>query len=1328
MSRSIVFFALCFWTWLVQVGASQGPTTVTLALEAARQHLERGECRLAIEQSQQAQKLIAASPRRILMQQAAAWEVLADSLEASGQFGQAQEAARQHLAAVQLLPVTSRGNASDKQESLQRLARLAAVVGNSDAARAYLQKALAIKGGLREDPLWEPTVILHVAKLDPANSGSSTAALRLREAAQGIGKLLDEYRFKRPAIERLEATFDLAKQLHLAQRNGDAARTAAAELEKWLPELSDQPTSRVNLLVQLADCYQAAGQPADEAGRLSQAIEILRGQQRNETRELQIATHLARLSKLPQDDDGSGNARRIEAIAILHRLAEPTAAVADPQAPAEIARTRQLHMECWDLLQQLYQAAVGEESDTSRATLLWSQAAGALLRLRELQQQLFVPEDPRIFRTQALLGGCQLRAAQLAAAELSLAESLKSGEQYSAAWQAGGGSAASVELELAAVRTNLAQAYKDGANYHSALDQLKLAQSEYQQFAEGSFLRAQCLVNLASAEAAFGDFSSALNHFKMADDIAGGLTPATAEVKDLRAVSLLNQAMLHKAQNQLAEALAQCRQAVDLRTEAQGPRAKAMIPYYVARSSLGVALFQQREAENKSAGATLDQALDDAKLAKELLAEHGQQESRLAADVYLALALAQHCLKETQEAKKNWEKARKLAHRDGRVAIEVRALNYLVELAMQEAKRWLDSFTFPRPTPERTAEALHEAKEWSAQALELQTKLQAYPTVHYSVLRNRAQILHALGEQKEAIKLLHQAVASLEVPRTLTTGGDLARAAYFGPYQKAYDLLAEWHCQAKPPEVGDAVIACELGLNRTFLDQVRLAGVDWRTGLDPRLLDEYNRLVFEYQQTCNLLHSADSATEAAPAGDTLRRQIDGLQRQIHLQEEKLRDASPRYRELCVAPTSELTKQALDELVTNDNLLVYYHVGQQRCRLFVGTRSPGQTEPQYQELELHATPEKQPSDDGQSPFVARLDRLIHNALAALSESDETQNPKRSGALQELSRILLPAELQQQIHERPPAAITIIADGPLQLLPFEALLAGSPGDYKYALEVFPPLQYVPSANIAHAIAQRQVPPSAAFVTVAPKYYGDEISLWRGESLKLSDLPEALEESKSVFSELNRLELHGKSLREEQAVQDSVLAALPGNRFIHLAGHGIVREEHGNWFGGIPLTQRAKAKELQMLTLGQIINLNLTACDLAALSVCRSNRAAEQTLDASSSLSGAFLAAGARRVLSSHWMADDVATKDLMTDFFTRIGDRHDSRQPVNYAHALREAKQDLIRAGKRPYHWAPFVLIGLPQERAAAPAAAEKQLSQTLPGLTVTGERSTVDAKP
>jgi len=170
--------------------------------------------------------------------------------------------------------------------------------------------------------------------------------------------------------------------------------------------------------------------------------------------------------------------------------------------------------------------------------------------------------------------------------------------------------------------------------------------------------------------------------------------------------------------------------------------------------------------------------------------------------------------------------------------------------------------------------------------------------------------------------------------------------------------------------------------------------------------------------------------------------------------------------------------------------------------------------------------------------------------------------------------------------------------------------------------------------------------------------------------------------------------------EASETAVKQKVRGQGYVHLAAHGLVDERYDNLFGALALTPPSSGEEGSdgFLAYNEILELPLQDCDLAALSACKTNVGPERPLETASSLAQAFLAAGARRVVASHWSVADQSTADLMASFFGNIVANPQSPS-IDYAAALRNARLQVKResASSEPYFWAPFVLIGPPTSK-------------------------------
>lgn len=156
----------------------------------------------------------------------------------------------------------------------------------------------------------------------------------------------------------------------------------------------------------------------------------------------------------------------------------------------------------------------------------------------------------------------------------------------------------------------------------------------------------------------------------------------------------------------------------------------------------------------------------------------------------------------------------------------------------------------------------------------------------------------------------------------------------------------------------------------------------------------------------------------------------------------------------------------------------------------------------------------------------------------------------------------------------------------------------------------------------------------------------------------------------------------------------------RVLHFATHGLVTPPNPNCPAKPALlTSFGGGDSDGLLSFEEIFDLNLdadiiilSACDTAGEASIEATRAAGISTGGGSALDGlvrAFIGAGARAVLASHWPAPDDygATERLMIEMFRRgktesIGD------------ALRQSQAILMNDAEtsHPYYWAGFAVIG------------------------------------
>ena len=210
-------------------------------------------------------------------------------------------------------------------------------------------------------------------------------------------------------------------------------------------------------------------------------------------------------------------------------------------------------------------------------------------------------------------------------------------------------------------------------------------------------------------------------------------------------------------------------------------------------------------------------------------------------------------------------------------------------------------------------------------------------------------------------------------------------------------------------------------------------------------------------------------------------------------------------------------------------------------------------------------------------------------------------------------------------------------------------------------------------------------------------------RATLAQLPRLPETADEVRAIASALGA-NLTTDVFLGERATEDEVKRLdLSRRKVIVFATHGLVPGDlDGLTQPALALTSPAVTPSDGdgLLTMGEILNLKLNA-DWVVLSACNTAAADGAGSEALSGLGRAFLYAGARSLLVSHWAVYSDPTRLLMIDLFRRQA--LDPGAPR--AELLRQAMLELLdNVGHRdsngrvvfsyahPIFWAPFAIIG------------------------------------
>lgn len=263
------------------------------------------------------------------------------------------------------------------------------------------------------------------------------------------------------------------------------------------------------------------------------------------------------------------------------------------------------------------------------------------------------------------------------------------------------------------------------------------------------------------------------------------------------------------------------------------------------------------------------------------------------------------------------------------------------------------------------------------------------------------------------------------------------------------------------------------------------------------------------------------------------------------------------------------------------------------------------------------------------------------------------------------------------------LVIIPDGVLARLPFEALpLDGS----TLLVERFS-VSYLPAASLVNvAPKDREIRwpwqrTLEAFADPSPGTGDGGVEL--AASRAWPRLPAAAYEVSGIGRILGgRTSVHvGAEARKE------FLDRTPRAPVLHFATHAFADTQNPDR-SYILLAPASPTQRFDYLFLKEVNGLSLQGVELATVSACETDAGKFVRGEGVESFGRAFLAAGARSVVTSLWDVNDRLTSEMMLRFYSEL------TAGKSKAEALRAAKLEFLRrpATPHPAYWAAFVLNG------------------------------------
>jgi CHAT domain-containing protein/tetratricopeptide (TPR) repeat protein len=1228
----------------------------------------------------------------------------ADELYRAGRLLQAEELYRRSL---------PEAKGEDRGRCYERLLAIYSQVGRPDQTVGVgLEYEGWLRGAGDRGRAREAALEIGGGYLALGHYTDAEAALR-RAVAEGAAGL--------PDARKVTALTSLALAAEKRGRRDQADR-AWRDVEEFArarlagPSQEADPHRRLAYVRGLSECYRFQKRPAEAVPLLEAALPLYdrlddRAGRRDALRAL--AGHLA-ADKRPGEA-----ARRLRQALDAHREAAPDDRLTGAELKAELAKALEQQGRAADARDQRRQAEEDFKAVLERRSEGSARPLSAYWGLQTLYQRdrdyrsaLKLAEDvserwgdERLLagRLRAEEGGLRLFAGQFARSRDDLRAAVAELESQSPPNLN--------DLPRALLNLAAAELANDGRERAERL--AGRCRELYRTYGlpDDAVLAETCNL-LGVCEAQGGDYAQAVDSFRQGEQCYAVLG---AEAAPQRGGLLLNLAVLYKAQGDLDAALAACARARDAYRAFAPPDSLAFAAIDAARADLLAALGRLDEA-----AALADDVL-------RLCGRHGVAGGPLLIAARHVQALALLGRRDFDQAEKAWKEVQKLHGTDS--PLQPRTLNFLA--LTQECRG-----------------RLADAEPLYREALRLEARdPRAFPATQFITLWRLALVRDARGDRDESRVLLGRAVATAERARTRVFGDAGQRSAFFAQFAPGFEQLVAWRVADGDAE--GALVAAARCRSRTLLDQLQLAGVDPRADLSPEKKGLRDREE-ELRREIAGLRARAPLLPAGTTGDAQARQLlarlDKAQAEYTEVYREILAASPSYRavggeEFTASSLARLRAKALGPR----KVLLAYFVGRQSSYLLLLPGGKGKAEafaltvPEEVASRVAAPPRpssgpslgatrglRLPAERAQPdlpPAPVRPPPVVplgQEVLRALVEgyleqiSDPHFQPTRGLRLAHaagrelpdqrpelLAAVLLPPAARKRLRELDPECVVIVPDGTLHKLPLEALVVKSGTEARYALDELPPLAYAPSVAALGLLAERPEPaadgPSSLLTAADPAYPQDAAGRRDLPALlgPLQRLPFTKEESQQIadiFAKVGKV----KALTGAAVTKAAVVGAVPGRRFVHLAAHGFADERFGNQFGALAVTPPAPGQATPendgFLFLHDIYRLPLQDCRLAVLSACETDVGPQRPLEAGVTLASGFLAAGARRVLASHWSVDDRSTAELMSVFFREIAEPVGQGKQVPYAAALRRAQRQVREQRPAPFYWAPFVLIG------------------------------------
>lgn len=553
----------------------------------------------------------------------------------------------------------------------------------------------------------------------------------------------------------------------------------------------------------------------------------------------------------------------------------------------------------------------------------------------------------------------------------------------------------------------------------------------------------------------------------------------------------------------------------------------------------------------------------------------------------------------------------------------------------------------------------------------------------------------ALEEIEEAVKLTESLVNDAD-------NQNLQKSFFsnsYDRYQLYIELLMQMNRQF--PTKGfalKALQASEKSRSRLMRENLQFIGTNAAIDANPKSVEKENelnlRLTLKREELTNLLKQNVPENEL----EKLKNEIAQLDNDLQSIKAILRRESPIYSSIKNADDfnfSAFQKEILDDetillefFFGKDESYVWL-VSQNKIEFFVLPKSI-ELEPKIDELQKLLRPNE---------IISAKDITGYRQKLLENEKNYWHNA------QDLSQVLF-GQFAEKLQNK---KIIIVPDSKLRFFPISAL--PQPFDVKNKpLLLSNEIILEPSASMLYLLKTQKKQKNSPLKDLL--IYSDPIFSLNDE--RISGKPQNQVSEKTdlellsdidSFDDLERL---NESENEAQKIVQNfyqtntqIISGFSANRadflnhnlaefkILHFSTHGILNEKVPE-LSGIVLSQYNEQgnKQNGFIWLDDIYRLKI-ASDLVVLSACDTGIGQDIKGEGLMSLSNGFLQVGAKSVISSHWKVNDLATRELMENFYQILANEN-----LTTSQALRKAKIKMYENPnyRFPYYWASFTFYG------------------------------------